>query len=613
MSIDKSEDFIQVDETINADVVIVGSGVVGSMMAWRLSQYGIAVAIIEAGAEVDKTEAINRYRNSPDKGANSPYQMMPWAPVPDDEDPLSYYSQPLLPKCGCPQKPEEQIKFEGFFMRLVGGTSWHWTGHAERMFPNDFRMKTVYQRGKDWPISYDEIEPYYYEVEDTWGVAGSSDSIAPSDKIKYPMPEIPRSWLDKQLGASVEKNRLGPDSQTIPHCRNSEPRDGRPQCCGNSSCLPICPIGAKYDASVHVQKARLIGTHIHPNRVAYQVEVDDQQKVSGIYYKNFDNGNKCGSIGKAKAKVYILAAHAVETARLMLLSGGKCNVPEGGLSNSSDQVGRNLMGFANINTMGYAPDNMPVYPYRGPVSATGAFGQWRDGDFRKEHASIAPFILNFAFKAGSGPQDEAARGIARGLWGKALQEFIEYRIARQVNLHSTVEVLPDPENRITLSKTEMDPLGLPKPEVNFRLDAYTMKGCRVAWDWHMNVLKGAGIRTVMDTPMPEPTDENWEKFVRGDFDRPSENKDGFFSSFNMSLTSGDAVIAGTVCMGNDPTTAVVNQYSQSFDHDNLFVVGTANYLSVGSASPSLTAAALGLRSADHIARTFFEQLKRSSS
>lgn len=591
-------------EVIEADVIIVGAGVVGSMMAWKLSQAGINVAILDAGARVDKVKAINRYKNDLEKDANSPYKMMPWAPVPDDNDPLSYYVQPKLPSDpNAPQEPKKQIAFDGFFMRLVGGTSWHWTGHAERLFPNDFRMKTEYGVGKDWPISYEEIEPYYYQVEDTWGVAGGPDCIAPSPDIHYPMPEVPRSYLDKVIGEGVKDNNLGPDSQPLPHCRNSVPRDGRPQCCGNSSCLPICPIGAKYDASVHVHKAERLGTRVLANRVVYQVALEqDGKKVKEIYYRNFDADPETGPIGIARAKTFILAAHAVETARLMLLSAGKFNVPSTGLSNSSDQVGRNLMGFANINTLGYAPEDMKVYPYRGPVSATGAFGQWRDGSFRSEYASIAPFIVNAAFKGGIGPIQEAEKGIEKGLVGTALKQYVDDRTARQVNIHSTIEILPDPDNRVTLSD-QLDPLGLPRPEVNFQLDDYTLRGCKKAWDWHLDIFHKLNITTITGDKMPAKTDENWHKFVAGDFDKP----------YQLSLTSGDAVIAGTVCMGDDPKTAVVNSHCQSFDHDNLYVVGTANYLSVGSASPSLTAAALGLRSAEHIIDKFFKHQTKEQS
>ena len=607
-------------EHIQADVIIVGAGVVGGLMAWRLSQQGLNVAILEAGADVDRVKAIERYKNDLQKEANSPYEMMPWAPVPDDTNPLSYYLQPDLPAdSAVNQDPTKQIAFDGYFMRLVGGTSWHWTGHAERLFPNDFRMKDVYGVGKNWPIRYEDIEPYYHEVEDAWGVAGGPDCIAPSPDIKYPMPEVPRSYSDKVIGNGVIKNDIGPDSQPLPHCRNSIPRDGRPQCCGNSSCLPICPIGAKYDASVHVEKAKKLGTRVLSNRVAYQVTVDDEGQVSGIYYRNFEADPEKGPVGLATGTTYILAAHAVETARLMLLSGGRHKVPETGLANSSDQVGRNLMGFANINTMGYTPDDTPLYPYRGPVSATGAFGQWRDGEFRKRHASIAPFILNSAFKAGTGPLEEAQKGIEDGLWGPELLKYVNKRTAHQFNLHSTIEVLPDSANRVKLPASlgklaqdkslqermkkegQLDSTGLPRSEVYFKLDDYTMRGCREAWDWHLQVFDALDVTTIKGDKMPDQSDESWNALVKGDFNNP-EMPD---QNYHLSLTSGDAVIAGTVCMGDDSDTAVVNAHCQSFDHDNLYVVGTANYCSVGSASPSLTAAALGLRTADHIASQVF--------
>jgi glucose dehydrogenase len=573
-------------EEITADVVIIGSGVVGSLMAWTLSQRGLNVAVLDAGARVDRVEAIDRFKHDATKLPNAPYQMMPWAPVPDDDDPWSYYVQPDHKSAD----PREQIGFKGFFMRLVGGTSWHWTGHAERMYPNDFQTKTKYGRGEDWPISYETLQPYYHRVEEAWGVAGDADCIAPPRDTPYPMPVVPRSYLDIQIGRAAMK-AIGLDTQPLPHARNSVPRDDRPQCCGNSSCLPICPIGAKYDASVHVAKAETLGTRVLANRVAIQVAVGADQKVSGVYYRNFD-ADPNGPVGVARAKIYILAAHAVETPRLMLLSGGKFGVPAAGLSNSSDQVGRNLMGFGNVDTMGYAPVDAPVYPYRGPVSATGGIGAWRDGEFRHEMASVAMFSLNGAFAPGVGPLDEAARAIGSGKIGAALRDQISALTARQVHLHSTIEVMSNPDNRITLAKEAKDPLGLARPEVNFRLDDYTIRGIRFAWETQLKIFRAMGV-TTPGTPPVEPTEDNWQKFLRGDLDTTW-----------YGISSGDAVIAGTVRMGTDAKTAVVDPMCQSFDHRNLYIVGTCNYLTTGSASPSLTAAALGLRTADHIADTF---------
>jgi len=584
---DLPTDVVPQEETV-ADVVIVGSGVVGSLMAWTLSQRGLNVVVLDAGARVDRVEAIDRFKRNPTKLPNAPYQMMPWAPVPDDDDPWSYYVQPDHTS----DDPRKQIGFKGFFMRLVGGTSWHWTGHAERMYPNDFRTRTKYGHGEDWPISYETLQPYYYRVEQAWGVAGDAACIAPPRETPYPMPVVPRSFLDIEVGRGAMQ-ALGLDTQPLPHARNSVPHDDRPQCCGNSSCLPICPIGAKYDASVHVTKAEQLGTRVLSNRVAVQVALDADQKIAAVYYRNFDQ-DPSGPVGVARAKIYVLAAHAVETPRLMLLSGGKFGVPAAGLSNSSDQVGRNLMGFGNVDTMGYTPESSPVYPYRGPVSATGGIGAWRDGEFRKEMASVAMFSLNGGFTPAVGPINEAMAAIGAGLTGAALRDRVKGLTARQVHLHSTIEVMANPDNRITLAKIAKDPLGLPRPEVNFRLDDYTIRGIRFAWETQLKIFKQMGIVTPGE-PLVEPTEQNWQLFLHG-----KANPTWY------GISSGDAVIAGTVRMGTDARTAVVDPLCRSHDHRNLFVVGTCNYLTTGSASPSLTAAALALRTADHIADTFQE-------
>ena len=142
-------------------------------------------------------------------------------------------------------------------------------------------------------------------------MAGNDECTAPPRDTPYPLPVVPRSYLDVQLGKAGLK-AVGVDSSPVPHCRNSLPYADRPQCCGNSSCLPICPIGAKYDASVHVAMAQALRTRFMTNRVAVQVEVGADQKIAGIWYRNFDNGAN-GQLGVARGKTYVLAAHAVET------------------------------------------------------------------------------------------------------------------------------------------------------------------------------------------------------------------------------------------------------------------------------------------------------------
>ncbi|PCI41789.1 MAG: glucose dehydrogenase [Rhodospirillaceae bacterium] len=558
---------------IEADVIIVGAGLFGGLMAWHLQSHGFQVAMIDSGPVVDRVEAVKTFKASPLKNGNSAYPPQPYAPIPDEIDPTSYYVQDDHDS----KDPKKQIGFNALYLRTVGGTSWHFTGHAERMYPNDFRMKSEYGRGLDWPISYETLEPYYKQVEEAWGVAGNDTCVAPTPH-PYPLPYVPLTYLDHQVNKAAEKlnDGVGP----LPHCRTSVPYDGRPQCCGNASCRFICPVGAKYDGSVHVQKAVDLDADLYTNHVVLKIEVDDKQNVTSLRFKDYTDPDNPAE-GTAKAKLFILAAHAIETPLLLLRSADKNN--PNGLANSSDQVGRNLMSMVGINAKAYVPD--PVYPYRGPVNATGVFRELRDGAFRKDYGSIGTIVINGGFDPTNGPLNEADDAVHAGLFGAKLRERIFMKTATQVYLDNSVEILPDPDNRVTLSDERVEFTGLQRPNIDIRIDDYTLDGVYVAWKRSIDILKEMG--GTFNGPLPDPTRDVFKAMVA-----------------KIGVQAGAAMIAGTARMGDDPKTSVVDQWCKSHDHENLFIVGTANYVTAGSVSPSLTAAAISLRAAEYISKNF---------
>jgi choline dehydrogenase-like flavoprotein len=566
-------------EVIDAGIVVVGAGLVGGITSWDLSLKGLNVAMIDSGPLVERYKAVKRFKESPVKDNNAPYVTAPYAPSPDEENPWDYYVQ----KNHDSKKPLKQVGFTGLYIRNVGGTSWHFTGHAERMYPNDFCMKTAYGRGKDWPISYNDLVPYYERVEKAWGVAGNRTCISP-EPIDFPLPYIPLTYLDEQVNTAAEQ--LGDSIGPLPQCRNSVPYDDRPQCCGNASCVFICPIGAKYDGSVHVGKAQTAGARLYHSHVVYDIIVDDDQSIKEIHYTNFQDPDNPVN-GVARAKIFILAAHGIETPRLLLLSKGE-NAPNG-VANSSDQVGRNLMSMGGVDARAYVPK--PVYPLRGPVNATGAFRGLRDGDFRKDFACIEAIVINGGFDATTGPLTEAEDAIKAGRLGKKLRDRVHANTVRQVYIDNAVEMLPQEHNRVTLAKERTKVMELPRPEINFRFDEYTMEGIYQSWTRSIKVLDLMGGK--IPGGMPKPNRREFAKLVAGKLD-PKYN----------DLAAGAALISGTCRMGDDPKTSVVDKWCRSHDHKNLFIIGTCNYVTSGVVSPSETAAALGLRAADHIAATF---------
>jgi glucose dehydrogenase len=250
-------------EPLQANVVIVGAGVAGMLAAYKLAQAGAKVIVLEAGPPVNRNEAVATYRNAVAKTPKSPYPDTSYAPRPTVLDLSGYYVQ------------EGPVLFKSTYERRVGGTTWHWLGTTLRHLPNDFRLHSLYGVGMDWPISYEQLEPWYSAAEQELGVAGDSTVDLGSPRNQdFPMHALPLTYLDKQVALATEQ--LGLRVQVTPQARNSRTFDGRPPCCGNATCVPICPIAAKYDASVHVRKAIELGVQVIDQAVVHFVEVNGE-------------------------------------------------------------------------------------------------------------------------------------------------------------------------------------------------------------------------------------------------------------------------------------------------------------------------------------------------
>jgi transposase-like protein len=223
-------------EQFEADVVIVGAGVAGTLVGWSLARAGARVLILEAGPAVDRAQAVKTFRAALAKAPNAPYPDVPYAPRPKVTDLRGYYVQagPDL--------------FKSAYERQVGGTTWHWNATAMRHLPSDFALRSRYGVGVDWPITYAQLEPWYVAAEQQLGVAGDDGADFGSPRSqRYPLPPIAQTYLDRQVKAAAAT--IGIPVLPTPQARNSMSFQGRPACCGNSTCVPLCPIGAKYDAS----------------------------------------------------------------------------------------------------------------------------------------------------------------------------------------------------------------------------------------------------------------------------------------------------------------------------------------------------------------------------
>ncbi len=529
-------------DKLQADVVIVGSGVAGTMLGYKLAAGGAKVLILEAGPRVDRATAIETFRGALIKVPESPFPNSDVAPNPMSHEPNGYYVQ------------EGPGVFGSTYLRVVGGTTWHWLGTTIRLLPDDFRMKTLFGVGADWPITYDDLAPWYDEAELEMGVAGKEDLGSPRGK-PYPMPPLALTYSDAQIAATIAS--LGLPVTTTAQARNSVAYDGRPACCGANSCIPICPILARYDASVHVKKAEDAGVRIESEAIVHAIDIGGDGRVTRVRFKRSD-----GSEHEAAGEIYVLAAHGIETPKLLLQSA--TGALPAGVANASDQVGRNLMDHPIQLSWALAQD--PLGQPRGPLSTAG-IDMTRQGTDRGKLAAFRVEFGNDGWRwPVGGPEVTATELLGQGKRGPALRTALAAHCTRQIRISSLMEQLPDPANRVVPAFDKLDALGLPRPRLHFSVAAYTRDGMAAARTIHDQIFDALGA-TVRDHRL-EP--------------------------------QGAGHVMGTYRMGTNSATSVVDANLRSHDHDNLYMLGSGVFPTAGTANPTLTIVALALRAASAI-------------
>lgn len=544
------------------DVVVIGAGVAGGMVAYRLAQAGAKVLILEAGSHnLSRVEMVGKYAVATAKTPHSPYvQIEADAKVPSPDSATDYYEQPT----------GTATPYKSTYERRTGGSTWHWLGHTPRMLTADFEMNSRYGGSHDfpaamvdWPITYEDLEPWYCEAEWEMGVAGSheewQDLFGSHRSHAFPMSMIWPSYSDRWISERIN-GEIFDDAEyrvrSTPAARNSEIYDRRPACAGNSICVPLCPIGAKYDGTVHVAKAVAERATLRERCVVSKLEKDADGSVHTVWFIPW--GEKAPQ-QKVTGRAVVAAAHAIETPKLLLLSG---------LANSSDQVGRNLMDHLSRSTFGRAREKL--FPFRGPPSTSG-IESFRDGDFRANSAGFRISLNNDRWSRLSAPYAEIIDLVTnQKLIGADLQAQLFERVTNQVRLSCSVEVSPDPANRVELS-SEKDGLQIPRPKITYAPSEYSMRGLARALA------------------------------VMGDiFQRIGDGKPNLGA--DPRAYDGAGHIMGTCRMGKDAKQSVVDPECRTHDHKNLFIVGSSVFPTVGSPNPTLTLAALALRAAQDIGK-----------
>jgi choline dehydrogenase-like flavoprotein len=445
-------------DNLDADVVIVGAGVAGGLVAHALASVGVKVLQLEAGPRLDRGNIVERFRNAVKKDFMAPYPAAHHAPHPTVENDTY-----LIQKGPHPYNAQ--------YIRAVGGTTWHWAAVAWRLLPNDFKLKSRYGVGRDWAIDYNVIDPYYHRAETELGVSGEGELDSPRTN-PYPMGKIPLSYMDQRFMDVLNAN--GFTVAADPVARNSIMYDDRPPCCGNNNCMPICPIGAQYSGNVHVEKAERAGARLIPDAVVFRIEAGPDRTIRAVHYKDFGGG-----IHNVTARIFVLAANGIETPKLMLMSADE-TFPKA-IGNSSDMVGRNLMDHPGTQVRFLA--NEPLWPGRGPQYMTSVVN-FRDGDFRGQYAAKKLHLSNEIHN-----NDIARKLLKKQIIGSQLNRDIRVQAARQLTIHSFYEQLPESENRIVPSRDQRDAIGIPQPEISYSINDYVRRSAKHTHDVYDQIAK----------------------------------------------------------------------------------------------------------------------------
>jgi choline dehydrogenase-like flavoprotein len=532
------------------DFAIVGSGAAGGVMARELSQAGFEVLLLEQGPRLTPAQFrhdeldhwfLSGITSSP---AQSPQS---FRRDPNGNAVTHRYGRNPL-----------------WYARTVGGSSLHFTGNYWRFREIDFveatRLGRIAGTGfADWPISYDELEPYYTKVEWDVGVSGlaAAHPGEPRRSRPYPMPPLPV----KSSGVLFERGarKLGLHPFPAPMAINSQLYRGRPGCghCGFCHGFP-CEYTAKSSTLfTMIPEAEATGRcEVRPDSFVTRIEIDAAGRARGLTYMDAEHREQFQS-----ARAVIVCANGAETPRLLLMSESS-RFPHG-LANSSGLVGKYLM--FNYSTRTGAVFEHELNEFKS-VQVTRVLHDFYESDPKRGFyggggldARIGPQPAMWALRAGDeGPS-----------WGAAYKaRLADFPRSMVIAGHGTS--LPLASNSISLDPLLKDAWGQPAIRVTYRDHPHDLANAKFLQERSVEIADAAGALKVYRGPVVE-------------------------QDFSMHLL-------GTCRMGNDPQTSVIDRYHRTHDVKNLFLCDGSSFVTSGRGQPTMTIQALAFRAADHIAQ-----------
>jgi glucose dehydrogenase len=515
---------------VESDVCIIGSGISAAMVAEKLAdERKASLVVVEAGEESDRLAQRPALRRR-----FLDYGESPWR-----NDHLDGY---------------EVAGIQSRSMQ-VGGLAMHWGGVTPRFSPEDFKIRSLYGVGTDWPISYEELDPWYQEAEVRLGVAGEQGPAELDPRGRpFPLPPIPLSYNLLRLREWTTQAGIPMWSQ--PSAKNSTPYRGRPACCRNDTCTPVCPIGAKYSPDFTWDALRKAGRVNLLTRTVVRRLV--RGGAGGTISHAVGVARDGGGELEFRAKTFVVAGGYVWSSHLLLLSG---------LANSSGLVGKYLTGHRNVS--GYVALPIRLYPgMNGQHSLVSKkFMRVPRGERYLRHD-----LRVWESEVGREPRLTDAQGNLL-LGDELLSDWRRRAATGTARVRAYYDVIPDRDSALTLDGSKRTPWGDPLPQLSFR-DAPESVEAR-AWS---------------------------EERIRALFMEMARAGGGELLSTRSDSFQDHP--AGGCRMGNDPASSVTDSWGRTHEHENLFVVGAPTCVSGGCANGTLTFCALALRSAAEIGRAF---------
>jgi choline dehydrogenase-like flavoprotein len=445
----------------------------------------------------------------------------------------------------------------------VGGSTVLYAAHWQRNMPSDFRVRTLDGVADDWPLTYEELAPYYEQVETDFGVAGlAGDPAFPPGKGP-PLPPPPLAPMGHRVAKA--HNKLGWHWWPGPNAIATRPYKALNACTQRATCMWGCVEGAKGSVDrTHWPHNVALGVQLITGARVSRIEVNQNGLVTGATYIDRD-----GKELLQRADVIILAANGIGTPRLMLLSANH-QFPNG-LANSSGLVGKRLMMHPFGTVVGLFDEDLG--------STHGVWGQHLHSLEFYETDATRGFVrgAKWGLQPTGGPVSMTRAypwGEENAIWGAGFHQGIRKRLGRSAMWGIIAEDLPDEANRVLLDQVLKDGDGIPAPKVVYRMSENSHR----LLDFHLarakESLEAAGAYETVIAPLIRET--GWH-------------------------------LLGTCKMGTNPADSVVDAWGRSHDIPNLFIFDGSIWPTSSGMNPTATIAAMSLRCTDHLVRQRSQQ------